>query len=143
MGAGFFSTLEHNEGWYADPTAYVDHTMTYPVPGASNPWPVLTILLLIFNLMALLAFLRYHGPGKRSAIIVFTGIFFILISTFLYFVPTLGKIFDDTGSYSMVQIISMSRTWIILNYIRLVILVLLFFVGLFALLKFKTYRYRI
>ena len=49
-GSGFHDTVATNYGWYADPVGHAKHP---PLPGAINPWPVSTVLLLLAVLAAM------------------------------------------------------------------------------------------
>ena len=143
MGGGIYIALAESESWYDDPATYIDHISSYPVPGAADPMPTIMLCLSVISVLAMLIFLSYHGHGKRGAVVSFTGTLLILLWTYLYFIPTHAKIFDDSGAYSNDQIVSMSKMWIILNYIRLIIIVFIFFTGLVAFSKLRSSRQKV
>lgn len=140
MGAGIYTTLAESQGWYNDPVTYIDHITSYPVPGSVDPWTTLTVCLSIVTILCILLFMSYHGPGRRTALVSFSGTFIILFFTYLYFIPVKDRLFDVSGTFNN-QVVSMSRMWIILNYIRFLIVVFIFFTSLVALSKFKSSRY--
>lgn len=121
-GSGVFESIRSHPTWYADPVAY---TRTYTEPaGTVNPWPALTIVLLLTTLAALLAFLRYRGPGRREVLLVLVSTLLILVATGQYFVPTLIKL-GNPEALADAQIIAMSRMWMRLNGIRIAALLAL------------------
>jgi len=138
LGAAFHDTFSTNYTWYTDPLRYIKYTISNITPGAISPWPFSTILLLISAIIALILFIKYKGPGKKEAITSIAGTLVIIAITLVYFVPTLGKIFGDTNKYDESMLVTMSRTWVLLNVVRFLILVYLFINGLRALAKFHT-----
>ncbi len=140
LGAGLYQALAFNQSWYDDPLAYVDHLTAYPVPGAINPIPVLTILLAVFTVFSLILLLGYHGSGKKTSFISLGGMFIVLLATYIFYVPTSGKIFEGSGSYSNDQIVSMSKSWVLLDYLRQLMVIFLYFMGLVALARFRSPR---
>ena len=136
LGSGFHSSVSSNGTWYSDPLTHIHHQVTYPVPGEMNAWPISTGLLAISTLVCVLLFFKYKESGRTHAFIAIYGTLVLIIVTFLYFVPTLGKIFGDTGLHSDEELISLSRQWVILNCIRLAILTGLFITALLGLSRF-------
>jgi len=136
LGAAFHDTYSTNATWYKNPLTHIKHINNYPIPGALNPWPLSTALLTLGTILCFILFLNYNGPGKRYAQVALVGTLAILISTFLYFVPGLIRMFGKTSSYTDGQLITMSHQWVILNVIRLVLLMVLFITGLVGLAKF-------
>lgn len=135
LGSAFHDSFYSNYAWYMDPITHIDFTTTHMVPGALNPWPFSTMAVLIFTIISFFLFRKYNGPGKREVSISILGTFILLVITFAYFVPTLGKIFGEKGIYDNESLIAMSRMWVTLNVIRFFILVYLFISGLRGLAK--------
>jgi hypothetical protein len=127
-GAGIHDSLTNHFAWYADPAAYANRPT---LPGMFSPWPFTTLLLLIATVAAGFAVRRYRGAGRREALTAIGGTAFILVATLAWFVPELGRMFGDppmTGA----DLIGHSRTWIALNAVRIVILIVLFYLALVA-----------
>ncbi len=135
LGSAFHSKFSTNYTWYVDPITHINHTTEYITPGIINPWPFSTMLLLIFTIIALFMFKNYNGLGKKEVMISLIGTLVILAITFIYFVPTLGKIFGDNNQYNNQSLIKMSRMWVILSFVRFIIIVFLFLWGLRGLRK--------
>jgi hypothetical protein len=135
LGSAFHDSFYSNYTWYMDPITHIDFTTTHIVPGSLNPWPFSTMAVLIITIISFFLFRKYNGPGKREVNTSILGTFILLVITFAYFVPTLGKIFGEKGIYDAESLISMSRTWVILNVIRFIILLYLFISGLRGLMK--------
>lgn len=135
VGGGVFDSISSHPAWYADPVKY---TRAYAPPeGTVNPWPFTTAFLALSTLAALGAFARYRGAGRREVLLVLGVTFLILVVTALYFVPTLIKLADHQA-LTDAQITSMSRMWMRLNGVRiLVLLALLIYsqVGLIRLVR--------
>ena len=128
-GAGIHDSLTNHFAWHADPAAYANRPM---LPGMFSPWPFTTLLLLIATIVAGIVVRRYRGAGRREALAAIAGTALILVATLAWFVPELGRMFGDppmTGA----ELIAHSRTWIALNAVRIVALVILFYYGLLAL----------
>ncbi len=136
LGAAFHDSFSTNFAWYHDPMVYIKFTTENAIPGIINPWPLSTILFLLSTLVALFLLTKYKGPGKKGAFISVCGALAIIIATLIYFVPGLSKIFGHTNEYSQASLVAMSRTWILLNILRFIMLVFLFLAGLRALAKF-------
>jgi hypothetical protein len=132
-GSGIHDTIQGHWGWYHDPVEWIRTSVAQA--GSINPWPITSALLLLATLAALGLSLRYRGPGRRDALIPLLGTLAIIVVTLAYFVPMLGKL-ADPASLSDAEIISDSRTWIVLNIIRQLILVALFYRALVALGRF-------
>lgn len=137
LGAAFHDSFSTNYTWYTDPLTYINHTTQHNTPGALNPWPFSTAVLLLLSIIAFFLFIKYAGPGKKEVTISIVGTFAIIAITMIYFVPTLGKIFGNTNQYDNGSLIAMSRTWVLLNITRFVFLSFLFIIGLRGLQKFK------
>jgi hypothetical protein len=136
MGAAFQDTYSTNGTWYKDPLTHIKHLNSHPVPGALNPWPLTTALLTLGTIISLILFINYNGPGKWHAQLAIGGTLIVLISTFLYFVPGLIRMFGKTANFTDDQLITMSHQWVIWNVIRLILLMVLFITGLIGLVKF-------
>lgn len=137
MGGSVYNCLAESSGWYEDPVNYIDHITSYPPPGYEDPLNNITGCLVGVTIICLLIFIIYHGPGRRTALISLTGTLAVLVLTYAYFIPVRAKLFDESQAFND-QVINMSRTWIILNYIRLFFTVILFFISLVALSVFKS-----
>jgi hypothetical protein len=135
LGSGFHESISTNIAWFKDPLTRINHAVNHPLPGAINAWPISTALLLLTTITAFFVFLKYKGKGKKEAFSAIVGTLVILLATFLYFVPTLIKVFTQTDTFSAEQLISMSRQWVILNFIRLFLLMALFLLSLLGLVK--------
>lgn len=136
MGGNVLTSLNLSQGWYDDPVGFIDHVASYPPPGIIDSTYNLTGFLSVITLLGLFIFIIYHGPGRRPALISLSGILLILIVTYAYFIPVHAKLFDESQTFND-QIISMSRTWIISDYLRTFFTVILFFISLAALSEFK------
>lgn len=130
LGSGVFDSVSTHFGLYLDPLAWAAHP---PAPGAVNPWPFTTILLLLATVAALVVCFLYRGPGKREALISLLGLAIILIATFAYFVPELGRMFGSDASLAEADLIERSRLWVVLNVARQFVLLVLFWFALLAL----------
>ena len=139
MGALVYTALAENEAWYADPIGYIEHVTSYPVPGASNPMWILMLFVTVCTLLCSIVFFLYQGPGKKTAYISLSATVFLLLATYFYFQPEYETLFDVLYNFNP-QVVSMSRTWIVLNYIRIILLMITFFIGLIALAKFRTVK---
>ena len=135
VGSAFHDTVSTNMTWYEDPMIHINHMVNHPIPGAINAWVISTGLLSLITLVALIVFISYRGFGKMEVMSAVAGTLVILLTTFLYFVPTLIKIFEKTNDYSQEALIGMSQQWVILNVIRLCVLMILFLAGLIGLIK--------
>lgn len=135
LGSAFHDTVSTNFAWYKDPLTHINHSIQHPVPGAINTWVISTALLAVITIIAFLFFIRYRGKGKTEILSVISGTLIILVTTFLYFVPTLIKIFEQTTEFRNEQLIAMSHQWVILNFLRLLMLMMLFIIGLVGLVK--------
>lgn len=135
LGSAFHDTVSGNIAWYKDPLTHINHSIKHPVPGAINTWVISTALLSLITVIAFLFFIRYNGKGKREIFSAISGTLIILVTTFLYFVPTLIKIFGKTSDYGNEALISMSHQWVVLNFLRLFLLMILFIIGLLGLVK--------
>jgi hypothetical protein len=135
LGSAFHDSISTNLAWYQDPITHINHITNHPVPGAVNTWVISTALLSLISITAFVFFIRYKGKGRMEVLSVISITLIILLSTFLYFVPTLIKIFDETSSYNNEELISLSHQWVVLNAIRLFLLMILFIVGLVGLVK--------
>ena len=130
-GGGVFQTITDHQAWHADPVGWVRQYS--PPAGWANPWPLTTGLLGVMTLLALGAFARYSGLGRRYALISIFGAVVILLATGFYFVPRLITIFERTTTLTDAQIIAYSNQWILFNAIRLVALVALLYASLLGL----------
>lgn len=128
-GAGIHDSLSNHFAWHADPAAYANRPV---LPGTFSPWPFTTLLLLIATVAAAIVVWRYRGDGRRAALAAIGGTAFILVATLGWFVPELGRMFGDPPM-SGAELVSHSRTWIVLNAVRIVALILLFYCALVAL----------
>lgn len=128
-GAGIHDSLTNHFAWHADPAAYANRPM---LPGMFSPWPFTTLLLLIATIVAGVVVWRYRGSGRREALAAIGGAALILVATLAWFVPELGRMFGDPPMAGA-ELIAHSRTWIALNAVRIVALVILFYYGLLAL----------
>ncbi len=132
MGSGVFESIGSHAAWYSDPVGYT-RALTQPA-GTINPWPFTTAALGLCTLAALVAVARHRGSGRREALVSLGGVFVILLATGLYFVPNLIKLADHAALADS-QIVEMSRTWIRLNLIRMVVLLALYVYGLVGLVR--------
>ncbi len=138
LGAGVFDTLSTNTVWFQSPVEYV---RDFSVERGLNPWPLLTILLALSTILAGGAFARYRGPGYREVLGALIGTAVVLLVTGFYFVPTLFRLFEEQAKgLANDEIISMSRTWVVLNALRQGVLVVLFVVAQIGLSKMSMER---
>lgn len=137
FGGGVFDSLSRHPAWYADPAAYIRGYVV--TEGTVNPWPFTTAVMALCTLAALVAYATYRGPGRREVLIVVLAIFVILVATGVYFVPTLIRLADH-AALSDAQIISMSRTWMRLNVIRILLCIGLFTYGRVGLMRLAQPR---
>ena len=128
-GSGVYDSLYGHVAWWADPVGWV---RTPPVPGAINPWPFTTGLLLL-SVLAMLALVARRQDERRIALPTLLGVLAILVVTFAYFVPTLVRLFGGGERLTEAEITSISQTWIVLNAVRIVVLIGLFYAALVAL----------
>lgn len=135
VGSAFHDTVSTNLTWYQDPMTHINHMVHHPIPGAINTWVISTGLLSVITIIALIVFISYRSSGRMEVMSTIVGTLIILLTTFLYFVPTLIKIFEKTNDYSREALISMSQQWVMLNVIRLCVLITLFLAGLMGLIK--------
>ncbi len=137
-GAGVHDTLTNHFGWWADPVAHVRGRV--PMPGLVNPWPFTTAMLGLLTLIGLASFARYKGEAKRALMIIYGGMFLVLLATGLYFVPQLG-LFGPETTLSDADIIRHSKDWIRYNAVRLVVLTALFYYALSTLARMAARRH--
>jgi hypothetical protein len=131
-GGGVFDTISSHSAWYVDPVTY---TRTSAVPeGTVNPWPFTTAALALSTLVALAAFARYRGAGRREVLLVLGGTLLILVATAFYFVPTLIEL-GNHEALTDAQITEMSRMWMRLNVVRIVLLLALLTYSLVGLIR--------
>lgn len=128
-GSGVHDSLSNHFAWHADPVAYANRPI---LPGTFSPWPFSTLLLLIATVAAAIALWRYRGPGRREALAAIGGTAVVLVATLAWFVPELGRMFGDPPMAGA-ELISHSRTWIVLNAVRIAALIVLFYYALVAL----------
>jgi hypothetical protein len=136
-GAGVHDTLMNHFAWWGDPVAYV-RTRVF-TPGLVNPWPFTTAILALLTLTGLASFARYKGEAKRALMIIFGGMFVVLLATGIYFVPQLGLFGPDT-TLTDADIIRHSKDWIRYNAVRLVVLIALFYYALSTLARMSARR---
>ncbi|WP_420128086.1 anthrone oxygenase family protein [Longimicrobium sp.] len=132
VGGGVFDSISSHPAWYANPATYVRGTVV--TEGTINPWPFTTAVMALCTLAVLAAFARYRGPGRREVLAAALGTFVILVATGVYFVPTLMRLADH-AALSDAQIASMSRMWMGLNVIRIILVLALFVYGLIGLMR--------
>lgn len=135
LGSAFHDTVTSNIAWYKEPLTHINYVVQHPLPGAINTWVISTALLSLITLIACIFFIRYRGKGWKEICIVISGTLIILLTTFLYFVPTLVKIFEKTSEFANEELITMSHQWVVLNFIRLLLIMILFITGLLGLIK--------
>lgn len=138
LGGGVFDSISSHPAWYADPVAYVRAPAAGP-EGMVNPWPFTTAALGLLTLIAIAAFARHRGAGRREVLTVLAGVFIILVATGVYFVPTLFRL-EEHAKLSDAQIASMSLMWMRLNMIRILILLALFVYALIGLMRLAQPR---
>jgi hypothetical protein len=131
-GSGLFESIGTHSAWWADPVAYA---AVPPRPGQINPWPPLTVLLLVSLLASAATIWRYRGPGRRKALTTLTAAALTLAATFAYFVPELNRMFG-AGAFSDAQLVAHSRAWIGLNALRIAIVLAAVYWGFVALGRF-------
>jgi hypothetical protein len=100
LGSAFHDSISSNFGWYNDPLVYIRHSIDSPVPGAVNTWITSTLLISFATILSFPFFIRYKGSGRTELLTSISGTLVILICTFLYFVPTLQKIFGETSTFN-------------------------------------------
>lgn len=130
-GSGVHDSASNHFAWWADPVAWNARPMW---EGLVNPWPFSTILLLLATIVAGVVAFRYRGAGRKAALFSLAGTALILIATLAWFVPQLGLM--ASGQLDEAGLISHGRTWIVLNAVRLVLLVAVFWSALLALGRF-------
>ena len=130
-GAGTFEAIRGHAAWYADPLAYVSGSRSGPA--VMNPWPLLTVILVLTMLATAVLFLPGGSPGRREALITAAGVLLVLIPTFLYFVPQLTRMFGRSAALSDAELIAASRDWVRWNIVRIIYLLGLTYYGLIAL----------
>lgn len=128
-GAGIHDSLTNHFAWHSDPVAWANRPN---FEGIVNVWPFSTLLLLIATIVAGIVLWRYRGAGRREALVAIGGTAFILVVTLAWFVPELGRMFGDPPMAG-VELIGHSRTWISLNAVRIVALIVLLYYALVAL----------
>lgn len=126
-GSGIHDSLSGHFAWYADPVGWGNRPV---VEGELNPWPFSTMLLLLATLVAGAVLWRYRGPARKEAIATVAATAMILAATLAWFVPQLGLMAG--GTLDDAALIAHSRTWIVLNAVRIVLLVLIFYYALIA-----------
>lgn len=136
-GAGIHDSLSLHSGWYADPVRFV--RTVNPPPGYVNPWPYTTGLLIAATLATLAAFARFRGDGRRDVLLVLALTIVIILSTMVYFVPTVVRL-DSPETMTDADIISASHLWIETNAVRMVTLVVLLAWSLVALKRMAGNR---
>jgi hypothetical protein len=136
FGGGVFDSVSGHFAWYADPVTYVRGSAVGP-EGMVNPWPFTTAFLALATLASIAAFAFARHPGRRAVLIANSCVVLALIATGVYFVPVLIKLGDPT-QLTDPEIISYSQTWIRLNLVRLVFLLLVFAYALVALMRLGT-----
>jgi hypothetical protein len=134
-GSGVHDTFATHFAWYADPVAWQARP---PWPGLVNPWPFSTMLLLLATLAAGIAVWRYKGPERRAGLISVFGCAIILVATLTWFVPQLGLM--SAGTLTEPELVEHGRTWIVLNALRLVVLIVLMWLALISLEQFSAAR---
>ena len=134
-GSGLFESLTSHGVWYRDPVAYA----AFPaMPGLFNPWPLLTVLVLVALLVSVVLTWRYRGAGWRAVLGTQAVAAAILALTFVYFVPELGRMFAEPRTLSAAQLIAHSHAWIVLNALRIAIVLADAYWGLWALGQFAA-----
>ncbi len=132
FGGGVFDSVSGHFAWYADPVSYVRGSV---VPeGMVNPWPFTTAFLALATLVSIAAFAFARHPGRRAVLVANSCVVLALIATGVYFVPVLIKL-GDPAQLTDPEIISYSQTWIRLNLVRLVFLLVVFAYALVALMR--------
>jgi hypothetical protein len=132
-GSGMFESLGAHASWWRDPVAYA----AFPaLPGAFNPWPLLTVLVLAALLVSAATTWRYRGPGRGAALASQAIAAAILLATFGYFVPELGRMFGEGRTLTEAQLVTRSHAWIVLNAVRIAIVLATAYGGLVALGRF-------
>jgi uncharacterized membrane protein len=134
-GSGIHDSVAGHFAWYANPLGWAERPS---VPGMVNPWPFSTLLLLLATIVAAFAVWRHRGSGRREAMIAIIGTALILVATLGWFVPELGRMFADDSTYTPGQVVAHSRTWIILNAVRIAASVVLFWYALISLGRIET-----
>lgn len=130
-GSGVHDSASTHFAWWADPVAWSARPAW---EGMINPWPFSTMALLLATLVAGVVAFRYRGPGRKAALFSLGGTALILVATLGWFVPQLGLM--ASGELDAAGLISHGRTWIALNAVRLLLLVVLFWSALLALGRF-------
>jgi hypothetical protein len=136
-GGGVFHSLSSHPVWAEDPVAYI--RAPDPAVPMMNPWPPTTAVLALLTLIAIGAFVRHRGPGRREVLVVLASVFIILVATGVYFVPTLIRL-GNHAALSDAQITSMSLTWMRLNLVRIVMLLALFVYAQIGLMRLAQAR---
>ena len=129
-GAGIHDSLSNHFAWHADPVAFAARPV---LAGMVNPWPFTTMALLLATIVAGVVAWRYRGAGRREALVALGGTALIIVATLAWFVPQLGLMFGQDGSLTDAELIAHSRTWITLNAVRQLLLVILCWYVLLAL----------
>ena len=135
VGGGVFLAIATHAHWYSQPVEYIRSASASATAGEVNPWPITTAIIALATLSGLVAFARYRGPGRREALGSMTVVLVVLVATFAYFVPTLLK-FAKPEILSDAQIVSMSRTWVVANLVRIASLLGVLILSQVALLRF-------
>lgn len=136
-GAGLHDSLSSHFAWYADPIVWADRPV---LPGMVNAWPFTTMALLLATIVAGVAVWRYRGPGRRHAALALGGTALIIAATLGYFVPMLGAMFGEGSTMTDAQLVAASHSWIVLNAVRQLILLVLFWYALVALGRLASPR---
>ncbi|MCI0706782.1 MAG: hypothetical protein L0Y80_04760 [Ignavibacteriae bacterium] len=138
LGAGVYHSIQTTWTWYEDPLRYVNQMMMYPLAGEVNPFPILAVLTTLSTMIALIAFFKYKGGGRKEVRFALYGTIGIILVTAVYFVPTLANILSNPPVYDTAELISSSRAWLLLNLVRLTLTATIFFYGLLGLSKLRN-----
>src|SRR5262249_20926126 len=137
LGGGIYHSILTSAAWYRSPLQYVLHPPEQAMPGLVNPFPLMVGPLAAVTLLALAAFAGYRGDGRREVWIALYGARGVIRAPAVYFAPALTTLFDRRGALSAVQIVSMSRRWVVLTLLRLAALASCFVAALLGLTKFR------
>lgn len=132
-GAGLFETRVLVPLWACSPPQSVLAYLAVPIRPDSGRrlWIILTPLTGIISLLNLVAAFLYAGPARTWWLFAAGSALLVIIVTFAYFIPVLLRL-PDAAKIPGAQLTRMVRLWVLLNWLRFMILVAAWLAGLKA-----------